>query len=417
MITPRPTTPTRALLANRTFAALWIGQTISTIGDVLYGVALLWYVLDSTGSAFSAGLIAVAAMAGRLTGGTIAATLLDRFSARRVMLLSDGMRCALTSLTGACWLGGLVPPLAIIYGVAGIGALGGALFNPARASALPQIVPREQLVAANALDKLTAGLTDTLIFGVSGAVVAILGPARSLTLDALTFLISFAAVWVARWAETPTRTREVHQLRGGLREGLSWVRQNALARTVLSAQLIHALGGGLFFAGIAPYLRRHLDGGAAIYGLQGAVFSMGLVIGAALIVWQAPRRVGLIYAWGIVVNGLGNSGFALSSSLALLLPAVFVAGLGNAALATCEITLLQSYLPPALRGRIFALTQTIATAVVLPAIALGGWLSDRTDPRWLLLGASLAHIAIGGLLALNGPVRESRAAGGETEGE
>jgi len=379
---------------------------------VLCSVALLWYVLDKTGSAFSAGLIAVAATIGRLAGGAIAATLLDRIPARRVMLLSDGIRCALTGMVGLLWLGGLVPPLAVLYAVSCVGAVGGALFGPARATALPQIVPGERLVAANALDKLTAGLTETLIFGISGAVVAILGPARSLTLDALTFLISFAAVWIARWAETTPTAREAHQLRGGFRSGFRWIHRNPLARAVLMAQLVIAFAGGLFFAGIAPYLRRHLDGGAAIYGLQGAVFGVGLVIGAALIAWRAPKRVGLLYACGLIVNGLGNSGFALSSSLATLLPAVFIAGLGNATFVTCEITLLQDYLPPAIRGRIFALTITLATAVVLPAIALGGWLSDQTDTRWILLGASLAHIAVGSVLASNRRLRALQTTGG-----
>lgn len=413
MITPRTIMPVRALLTNRTFAALWIGQTISNIGDVLYGVALLWYVLDKTGSAFGAGLIAVAAMLGRLIGGAIAATLLDRIPARRVMLLSDGVRCALTGLVGFLWLGGLVPPLVIIYGISTVGAIGGALFGPARAAALPQIVPGERLVAANALDKLTAGLTDTLIFGISGAVVALLGPARSLSLNALTFLISFAAVWIARWTEMPTTMRTTDQPLSGLREGLGWVRQNTLARAVLAAQLVIAFAGGIFFAGIAPFLRRHLDGGAAIYGLQGAVFSVGLVLGAALIAWKIPRRVGLLYACGLIINGLGNSGFALSPSLETLLPAAFIAGLGNATFVTCEITLLQAYLPPALRGRIFAVTITLATAFVLPAIALGGWLSDHADPRWIMLGASLAHIAVGGVLTLNRRLRALQATGGE----
>ena len=178
-------------------------------------------------------------------------------------------------MVGFLWLGGLVPPLTIIYGISCVGAIGGALFEPARASALPQIVPGERLVAANALDKLTAGLTDTLIFGVSGAVVAFLGSARSVALDALTFLVSFAAVWVARWEETPAPTKMAHQWRDGFGEGLSWVRQNTLARTVLTAQLIIAFAGGLFFAGIAPYLRRHLDGGAALYGLQGQCSASG----------------------------------------------------------------------------------------------------------------------------------------------
>ena len=137
------------------------------------------------------------------------------------------------------------------------------------------------------------------------------------------------------------------------------------------------------------------------------------MIGAAVLAWNTPQRVGVLYAYGLLLNGVGNSGFALSSSLATLLPAVFVAGLGNATFVTCEITLLQAYLPPAMRGRIFALTITLATAFVLPAIALGSWLSDQTDTRWILLGASLAHIAVGGVLALNRRLRAVVTTGGE----
>src|SRR3954452_7109717 len=153
--------PFRDVLANRAFAALWFGQTISNLGDVLYSFVLLWYVLDRTGSALLAGYVAVAATVGRLVGSLAAATVLDRTPVRRVLLLSDGARFLLTCVTGLWWFGRAAPPLIVIYVLEFCIALGGAFFNPARAAALPQIVAGEQLVAANALDKVAASLTGT----------------------------------------------------------------------------------------------------------------------------------------------------------------------------------------------------------------------------------------------------------------
>jgi MFS family permease len=400
--------PFALLLTNRPFAALWLGQAISNSGDVLYTVALLWAVLDQTNSAFAASLVAVATMFGRLGGGLIASVILDRHTPRLVMLASDLLRCLLTGGFGILWLRGLAPPLTLLYGLAALGALGGALFGPARAAALPQIVPSERRLAANALDKLASSLTDTLIFAGSGAIVAPLGPARCMILDAATFVVSFAAVYSARWESGRRPEQDATSWFSGLLDVLRWIMRHPLARTVLAAQLLQALASGIFYSAIAPHLRQQFANGATVYGVQGACFSVGLISGALLLSWQNPRQIGWLYACGIVINGLGNCGFALAPSLITLLPAVFIAGLGNAAFTTGEITLLQTYSPPALRGRIFALTITLGTAFVLPAIVLGGWLGDRIELRWLLLGGALGQITIGLLLLTNAPLRAIR---------
>jgi MFS family permease len=408
--TPRRRSPFRDVLANQPFAAIWLGQTISNLGDVLFSFALLWHVLDRTGSALLAGYVAVAATAGRLIGSLAAAAMLDRSPARRVLLLSDGGRFLLAVTTGLWWASGVTPPLVILYGLAFAIALGGAFLDPARAVALPQIVAGEQLVAANALDKVAASLTETLVFALAGVLAATLGPSRSLLLDAATFLASFLAVRAARWDDAVADEGPGNHPLSEIAAGLRWVRASPIARTVLAAQLLHALAAGCFFACIAPFLRQHLDGGAGVYGIQGAVFGIGLIVGAWLVGHATTRRIGVLYALGIVVNGLGNSGFALSSSLTTLLPAVFVAGLGGAAFTTSEIPLLLAYLPTALRGRVIALTILLATSVVMPSIAFGGWLGDHVDTRSVMLATSLLHVGIGLALGAVRRVREVRVA-------
>ena len=162
---------------NPGFGLLWGAQAISTLGDAVYAVALLWYALDATGSALAAGGIAISETAGRLLGSVLAGAVLDRAHTRTTMLASDLARLALTFGVATAWLGGVVPPLWALYALAWALSLTGAFFNPARAAAVPQVVPRDQLLRANALDALSNSLVVTSAWALSRAIVASLRPA------------------------------------------------------------------------------------------------------------------------------------------------------------------------------------------------------------------------------------------------
>jgi len=119
----------------------------------------------------------------------------------------------------------------------------------------------------------------------------------------------------------------------------------------------------------------------------------------------APRRVGPLYAVGVLVNGLGNVGFALAPSVPALLAAVLLAGAGTAALAIGEVALLQTVAPPATLGRVLALA-TLLGGVCFPlGVALGGWLADGWRAQPVLLAAALVHVALGLCLATRPAMR------------
>ena len=276
----------RAILGNRPFVALWLGQAISRFGDALYDLALLWYVLDTTGSAFAAAGITIAAVGGRLVGSLIAGMALDRLPTRRLMLAVEALRCALTAALGVCWLLGFGPSLPLHSALACALALCGALFTPARMAAIPQLVARETLVTANALDQLSASIVTTLAWGASGAIVALLGPAHGLLIDAATFLASLLAVAWARWFAAPAKSDTANPF-AALLVGARWLCGNQLARAILAAQLVQAFVGGVFFPlGLHRICSATSGVHAATYGIQGAVY------GAALILGSGDRAVG-----------------------------------------------------------------------------------------------------------------------------
>ncbi len=392
----RPLAPYRRVLAQRPFAALWAAQAISNVGDALYNVALLWYVLDRTGSALAAGGIAVAAGVGGTLGGLAAAACLDRLPPRRVLLVADGARLVATAAVALPWLLGAAPPLAFLYALAATGAVAGAWHGPARAATMPRVVPPGDLVAANALEGVAANLTNTLVWALSGAVVAVLGPAAALALDAATFFAAFLAIRAVALPGPVVGTRarpSAH--RAEVLAGFRAIGATPALRGFFGLLPLHALAGGCFFAGLAPFLRQQLGGGAALYGLQGAAYGTGIVLASALLGAAATRRVGPLYADGVLVNALGNVGFALAPSVPALLAAALVAGLGVAALAIGELALLQTVAPPASRGRILALATLLGGGLFPVGVALGGWLADGWRAQPVLLVAALVHVALG----------------------
>jgi DHA3 family tetracycline resistance protein-like MFS transporter len=393
---------------------LWTGQAISTFGDALYDVALLFYVFDTTRSAFAASGIAVAATAGRLLASVPAAAVADRVPVRRLMLLADGGRLAVTLGVSAAWIHGTVISLPLLYALACLVAAGGAVFDPARAVAVAEILPADHLVVGNALEGLLASLTLTLTWALGGVIVAAVGPATALFLDAGTFLVSFCLIVAARWTghrhaiEQRSSVKPVCTALAEIRAGIRWVRDDRLVRHMLVAQGAYMLAAAFFFTGLVPFLQYHLHGGAALYGLQGAVFGAGLVLSSWLIGLRPLRRIGQVYCLGLVVNGVGNSLFALAPSVWYLLPAVFLAGLGRAGHAIGERTILQTRVLPEVRGRVFVLWGTVAPILWAPALPLGGWLSDHASAQAVLLSASLAHVGIGLWLQTTASVRQAQ---------
>ncbi len=402
---PRP--DFRYLLANRPFGLLWASQAISTLGDLLYDIALLWYVLDTTGSALAAGGIAVISGVGFLLGGAAAGLVLDRVPVRQILLGADLARLAMTLAVSAAWLAGFVPPLVVLYALTFAVSLATASFNPARAAAVPQVVPPEHLLHANALEAVSNSMARIIALTLSGVLVAAVGPAPALLVDAGTFLLSSLLVYRARWQPAPSDDREQAGPLSAALEGLHWARADPLARTLLAAETLHALAAGFFVSALAPFVRE-LGGGPALYGAQGGLFSLGLLLGSAALGYRPTRRLGRLYAGGITLNAIGNILFGLSPSPVWTLPTVFVAGLGGPGWSAGKRSLLQAHVPPRVLGRVFALLDTLTALTVIPTYALGGWLVDLVGARWIAIVAPAVHLGIG--LCLSGSHRVRSAA-------
>src|SRR6185437_5810530 len=254
MAAPNPAAPLRPHpLRQPWFRRLWIGRTISLLGDQCYFVALPWLVLQLTGSALAMGTVLMAAAVPRVVLMLLGGAISDRVSARRVMMAAAAARALLVAAVG-----GLLSlhrlRLADLYLLAFCFGVADAFGLPAGSAYLPAIVEPEQLVAANSVQQATVQATSLAGPAPAGWVMAAWGTAWAFYLDAISFLFIIGALMGL--PDPPLRPKIAAAKRASMLasvgEGLRHVRGDApLTAFMLLAAMINFCVAGPIGVGLA----------------------------------------------------------------------------------------------------------------------------------------------------------------------
>lgn len=383
----------REVLKHRNFALLWAGQTISWFGDSLYFVSLLWLVQEITGSRAIMGLVAACRTIPALFG-VLAGVAVDRADRRKIMIVTDLLRAAIVGAVPllvrgeqpAWWP---VPVVAFLLSTAG------AFFQPSQQSLLPAIVRREQLPQANSLLTMSQQFANVVGFSVAGVLIGLVGVRPMFVIDALTFLVSVAAIYAMRLAAheanpylarmqsgaaapgvvpggsapppSPGAAPQPNVWRrwsGDLAEGLRYIGGN---RGLLSVvPLMMALNFLLApFAVLLPaWVQDVLGQGAGTFGLLQTAITAGMIGGSFVLGLLAAkvRRSTLALA-AVGLFGVGAMAFAASRLVPVTVAVLAVMGCANAAVNIILVTWTQTIVPRAMMGRVFGTLGTLFNAV------------------------------------------------------
>ena len=222
-------------LRHRDFRLMWVGQSVSLIGDQCYFVALPWLVLQLTGSGLALGTVLMTAAIPRavlmLLGGAVS----DRFPPRWVMFWSNMVRGAVVV---AIALLILLHRLRLwhLYALSFLFGLVEAFFFPAFIAIVAQLVVTEELEPANALAQGSAQVTALVGPAPAGLLIAGAGTAMAFVADALSFLVAAASLWImnddARDQHAPIARARMGFL-SGIREGITYVWKDPVIRAVV----------------------------------------------------------------------------------------------------------------------------------------------------------------------------------------
>jgi MFS family permease len=392
--TPSSTaTPTgRNLLRDRDFLLFASGQSASALGDALSKTALPLLVLTLTGSGLQMGLIAMLSALPMLLLGVPAGAWADRFDRRRMMLWSDAGR---TLLVGAVPLAALlgVPVLPVLYAVVvPIGVLY-AVFEAACLSCVPALVGRDRLGEANSLLSIGNALGYVAGPALAGLLVAWIGGAGALGVDALTFAVSAATLWSIRRPLQSARKRVPAPMKQQVLEGFRFIAGQRLLRAVLLYWAAITFFTAPIILCATYFVREDLGWSPGALGTVVTVYAVGAIAGAVL----APRfrRASVAgMCGGTILGGAALLVLGSTDSLPLALTVVLLAGAGESVAAILYTTFRAGHIPDELLGRVMTTAQVAAFGLRPLSVLVAGIALETTSGSVTLAVIAIACIVI-----------------------
>jgi len=375
---------------------LWLAETVSQAGDSLFQIALIWLVLELTGSSAKTGLVAMSGYLPTLLFGLPAGEVADRFPRRRVLLAANLGRAALVlaipALAGAGWLG-----VAQLGALTFLMAVCAAHFNPTRDAVVPELVAPEELRAANTLVQSGWQLALLAGPGLAGLLIPLTGELQLFTANGLAYLLSAWLIW--RMAARPRAPRRVagdgRALADGLRRALAGVREGlALARRdrrlwailwVTAADNLFIMGPAI--VGTPLFVRQVLRGSQDDYAWLLTAFAAGTLAGSLLLHRLGGRvRDSRLLLWGIVLDGITFLPLLWVTSFWGAWWTIAVHSLVIPLIVIPRPTLIQRIVPPDFHGRVFSMISVAVTGLSAVSVALTGVVAERV-PGDVVFGA------------------------------
>ncbi|MFZ1629888.1 MAG: MFS transporter [Anaerolineae bacterium] len=396
-------------LTHRSFALLWVGQTISRVGDHLYQVALAWWVLEKTGSALAMGTVLTFSMVPMLLFVLIGGVAVDRLPRVRLLLISDLGRGI--AAAGVAWLA-LSGRLEIwhIYGASLLFGLADAFFQPAYLALVPELTPVSALTSANSLTSLSMQAGRIVGPALGAALVGLGGTTLAFAGNALSF---FAAALLVlpllrlSTAPAPSASQGVHGIVRDLREGLAVVAGSPILWvTILLFSLTNITLAGPFAVALPFLVKDHLHGDVRTLGLLYAVFPIGYVLGG-LWMGRYPRLRwrGLVSYGGAIVAGLGLAVLGANVPLVVILLAALINGAALEVFGLIWTNILQTVVPGDKLGRV-ASFDMLGSFMLLPiGYGLTGWATEALGPALVFIAGGLLTALITALGLLHPAVR------------
>lgn len=375
------------LLGDRRFGPYLAGNFTSNIGNWFQNVAAGIVVFQLTGSNTLVGTVSVLQFLATLLLSPLSGSLADRLDRRKLLILATAISAA-GAVGLAVWVGlsgveGLPGVWPILAATAIIG-LGYAIGISAMNALVPALVEREDLEEAIALNSSSFTLARAIGPALAGLVVAAAGAAWAFGINALTFLPLIIVL-------TYIRPREVARSTGdrSVRAGFAYVRERKQMLWLVLATLTVGWAGDPANT-LSPAYAEMFGRDEWFVGLQVAAFGLGAAV-MSFLVGRLRRRLSLETTTrvGMAVLAIGLVGFALAPNEAVVLIALFIAGVGFLLGVTTTNSNLQRRLDEDMRGRVMALWSMAFLGSRPLAGLIDGAVADLVSPRVGVLTAAV----------------------------
>ena len=382
-------------LEERDFRNLWVGMLPGTLAMQMGMVTTGWVAYDISGSAASVGLVALGSGIPMLTLGLFGGVVADRFPKRRTLLMTQSLIGVAATISAVLVLTGVIQiwHLMLISALQGVGF---AFNMPSRQAFVAQLISRERLMNAVALNN--AGMNFSRVIGpsIAGLLIAVVGPGEVYVLMALMY--AFVVYGLTRIPQmgAPVGTNRPSPLRS-LADGLGYVRSNTVVFTLLLLAFAPVLLGMPYQQLMPVFADDVFNVGASGLGLLLSVNGIGALIGSLGVAGMnnSFRRRGMLQMAMGILFGLSIAVFALAQSYPVALATLLVAGASSAGFQSLNSTLVMMNTEPAYHGRVMSVYMLTFSAMPLGVVPFGIFTDIYGAPITIGIGGLLLMVVIG----------------------
>jgi MFS family permease len=380
-----------ATLREPNFRAYFLSTLVNGAGSTMGGIALAFAVLEVSRSPSALGIVLAAHTIPEvlllLAGGVIA----DRFGRTATIQLSN----VISGVTQLVIAGLVISGEAQLWVLAALSAVNGAssaIGFPALASVLPQLVPREQLQAANVLNSMRRGVLNVIGPAIGGVLVVTVGAGWAVAVDGLTYLAAAALLLMVKIPPPLPRADRASMVED-LREGWAYFRSTTwLWAVVLAFGVLNALHSG--FNTLGPVMAVTTDIGEAGWGLILSAGAVGLLL-TTVVMLRVPLQRPLLWGMlGCALYGVPMLVLGLHPSLVAVMVATFVGGAGIEVFSLGWSLAMQEHVPDEMLSRAYSY-DALGSFVAIPVGQLAvGPLGAAFGVREVLLVCGVAYAVI-----------------------
>lgn len=375
---------------------LWLAQLISVFGDFLVLFAVLsvasfrWHATPAQITFISIAFMIPFALIGPLAG-----VFVDRWNVKRTMIASDMIRAVLALMLV------FATSLLQVYAILLLLSVVSTFFVPAQSVTIRTIVPREGLMAANALIQQAFQVVRIVSPALAGLLVGWFGANICYYIDAISFGISatlIATLLIQRETTAAKQATTVKSVLTDLTAGVKFVATHPVISFVLLAMAAGMFAISCFGPLIAVYVRDVLHANEVLFGLINSLIGVGMIVGTlGMNKFTANRSKSHLPLFGLFTMGAFVFVMAIFNNTAMTAVAMFGVGIGAVFIFVSAQTMMQGHTPMEMMGRVSSSVMAVISIAQLIGLVFSGSLAQAVGIRTMFFVSAAFLTVIAGV--------------------
>ena len=389
-------------LFNKDFLLLWIGQSVSQLGNGAGFIAIMWWVQVKTGSAIALGTLAMVQTLVGFILSPFAGVVVDRLSRKNIIVITDLLRGIVNCLFAyGVWTGQLTLPLLFIG--AGINSACAQFFSPAITASIPLLVSDKDLDKANSLRQMTTNIVNVFGYGLGGVLVALLGIPLLLLINGVSYLLSaFSELFIIIPAVHKEAKLNLNLFLADLKGGLKYVKDDTTLFKIMQVTVIINFCFLPFIILLPKFVEDYLGASSNVFGYISSAQAAGMLIATLIISMTSLIKNNMwLVKWGIGIMSVALllSPFVPGQHWWAILLIYAIYGMMITTVNIHFFTALQRRVDSSYMGKVFSLINAMALGLQPLASSLSGIVTEQVGIAPVFIGCALLGVVSNILLA------------------